>query len=151
MTMTVRQLKPSDLPEWARLRTALWPRCSRVDTEKEIKKVYANPAKYAVFVSERSDGGLQGFVEASLRDYADDCTTSPVGYIEGWYVDPDARRKGIGRQLVAAAEEWARSKGCQEMASDTELTNTQSQAVHCRLGYDQCDTLVHFRKILRAR
>jgi aminoglycoside 6'-N-acetyltransferase I len=147
----IRPLLHSDLEEYARMRTALWPRCDRADTEEEMYKVLGTAAKYSVFVSVRPGGGLQGFLEASLRDYADDCTTSPVGYIEGWYVDPDARRKGVGRQLVAAAEEWARSKGCQEMASDTELTNTQSQAVHRRLGYDQCDTLVHFRKVLRPR
>ena len=43
---------------------------------------------------------------------ADGCTTHPVGYVEGWYVDPDVRRKGVGKALVAAAEIcFTRSRG----------------------------------------
>ena len=31
-------------------------------------------------------------------------TSTPVGYLEGWYVVPDHRRKGIGAALIDAAE-----------------------------------------------
>jgi len=71
-----------------------------------------------------------------------------VGYLEGWYVSPEHRRAGIGRKLVQAAEDWARSKGCTEMASDAELHNTQSQQAHRRLGYEEVERIVCFRKSL---
>jgi GNAT superfamily N-acetyltransferase len=47
---------------------------------------------------------LGGFLEASFRHYADGCHTHPVGYIEGWYVDPDLQRHGIGGRLVQVQE-----------------------------------------------
>src|SRR5258708_2687361 len=78
----------------------------------------------------RPEGGLCGFLEAALRSRADGCETTPVGYIEGWYVDPDVRRRGIGRALVEAAEAWAKSQGCRQMASDAELWNDVSHQVH---------------------
>ena len=107
------------------------------------------PSRFAIFVSESEDGSSQGFIEASIRrDYTDGCTTSPVGYIEGWYVIPQARRQGIGRELVSAAEHWARGKGCHEMGSDAKLANRPSHKAHSALGYANGDTLVHFHKRL---
>ncbi|NUQ20530.1 MAG: GNAT family N-acetyltransferase, partial [Gemmatimonadaceae bacterium] len=64
----------------------------------------------AVFVIDHGDGTLAGFVEVGARPYADGCATSPVGYIEAWYVDADVRRRGVGRALLAAAEGWARAR-----------------------------------------
>lgn len=94
------------------------------------------------------NGQLVGFVEVSLRDYAEGCESSPVGYLEGWYVVPEHRKTGIGRRLVQAAEDWARAKGCSEMASDSELSNTQGQQAHARLGYQEVERMVCFRKSL---
>jgi aminoglycoside 6'-N-acetyltransferase I len=71
-----------------------------------------------------------------------------VGYIEGWYVAPDLRGMGIGRRLVQAAEDWARSNGCREMASDCTLDNDLSLRAHLALGYEETERLVHFRKVL---
>jgi len=102
----------------------------------------------AVFVAVRPEGGLGGFLEASLRTYAEGCDSSPVGYIEGWYVDPDLRRQGVGRALLRAAEAWARAQGCQEMASDCRLDNEASWRAHLALGYEEAERLIHFRKRL---
>jgi aminoglycoside 6'-N-acetyltransferase I len=101
-----------------------------------------------VFVAERAEGGLCGFVETSVRPWADGCSHRPVGYVEGWYVDHDTRRQGIGRALIKAAESWARGKGCREMASDAELWNTLSHQAHTALGYEETARLVLFRKDL---
>ncbi|MBV8171599.1 MAG: GNAT family N-acetyltransferase, partial [Candidatus Eremiobacteraeota bacterium] len=108
----------------------------------------ADPS-YAVFVSE-SDQRLSGFIEVRLRPYADGCDTSPVGYIEGWYVEPASRRSGIGRRLVAAAEQWARARGCSEMASDSLLDNENGRRAHEHLGYAEVEQAVRFRKDLRT-
>jgi aminoglycoside 6'-N-acetyltransferase I len=74
--------------------------------------------------------------------------SSPVGYLEGWYVRPEFRGRGVGRQLVEAAEDWARARGCTEMGSDTDLGNTQSEAAHRRLGFEIAARVTAFRKHL---
>ena len=92
---------------------------------------------------------LAGFVEVDLRSHADGCNPArPVGYIEGWYVAEDHRHRGMGRKLLAAAEDWARRQGCVEMASDTWIDNEVSQRVHEALGYEVVDRCVHYRKTL---
>ena len=73
---------------------------------------------------------LRGCIEVSLRDDAEGCQTSPVAYIEGWYVDENIRRRTLGTRLVQAAEAWARRHGLQEMASDTQIENAVSIQAH---------------------
>jgi aminoglycoside 6'-N-acetyltransferase I len=82
------------------------------------------------------------------RAYADGCTTSPVGYIEAWYVDADVRREGWGRALLREAELWAVAQGFTEMASDALLDNAVSQRAHERCGYEEVERVVLYRKAL---
>jgi aminoglycoside 6'-N-acetyltransferase I len=148
--MTLRRASAHDLPEWLRLRWLLWPYSDQQELLAEMESMLADPLT-PVFVAARPDGSLGGFLEAGLRKYADGCSTSPVGYIEGWYVDEDLRRQGMGAVLVAAAESWAREQGCSEMASDTWLDNEPSISAHLSLGYEECERLVHFCKKLLSR
>lgn len=96
------------------------------------------------------NGTLAGFLEARLRSHADGCETSPVGYLEGWFVAGDFRGRGIGRALFQRFEQWARELGCRELASDTWLHNEISQKVHERLGFVEVDRVITYRKALDA-
>lgn len=129
------------------MRCALWPDLSASENDKDCEDILSHLERFTAFVSEES-GQITGFLDASLRLYADGCSTSPVGYIEGWYVDPQSRGAGVGRALVKAAEEWARSKGCTEMGSDALIGNLDSQRAHLRLGYTEVERLVVLRKSL---
>jgi len=93
-------------------------------------------------------GQLVGFAELSRRPYAEGCETSPVGFLEGWYVAPARRRQGIGRALVQAAEVWARGRGCREFASDALAENGLSAAAHRALGFEEVEVIRCFRKDL---
>ena len=102
-----------------------------------------------IFVAATGDGMVIGFLEVDLRSHADGCNpVRPVGFIEGWFVAERHRHQGIGKRLVAMAEEWARSKGCAEIASDTWIDNEVSQRVHEALGYEVVDRCVHYRETL---
>ena len=138
----VRNPRAEDEGEWLRMRQALWPDCSdqehrpdileflRADGPPQPASCGFSTGEIIAFVAERENGALCGFLEAAIRPYAEGTEPRPVGYIEGWYVDPDVRRQGIGRALVEAAEAWARSQGCRQMASDALIDNTVSIASH---------------------
>src|SRR5438105_1261406 len=131
--MRTRVYRDADWSDWLRLSRALFPEYSAEELAAGMREHRAR-SDAEVFVAERPDGSVAGFVEVGTRPYADGCETSPVGYVEAWYVDADVRRQGYGRALLAAAEEWARGIGCSEIASDARLDNPVSYAAHRRAG-----------------
>jgi aminoglycoside 6'-N-acetyltransferase I len=141
--MRVRRYTPADRKAYQRMREALWPDCTDADNDVWFAREDAT-----TFLAVRDDGALCGFVEVGARSIADSCLTSPVGYIEGWWVDADVRNRGVGRALLVAAEEWARSRGYREMASDALADNSISIEAHQRCGYEKLETVTQFRKSL---
>jgi aminoglycoside 6'-N-acetyltransferase I len=103
-----------------------------------------------VFVAEAADGRLVGFLELGLRTYAEGCRSSPVPFVEAWYVAAEARHQGVGRKLVEAAEHWSIKRNFSEIASDTQIDNGASQDAHAALGFEVAERLVAFRKSLRV-
>ncbi len=145
---TIRPLLESDLSEWLRLRLLLWDQTSEEDHRSEMVDIIEHDDTQFVAVADTGNGTLAGFLEASIRSHVEDCETENVGYLEGWFVDDHFRRSGLGRALVKAAENWARAKGCSEMASDAEIDNFVSLKAHLRLGYFETSRLVHLKKEL---
>lgn len=129
------------------MRLDLWPDEGLPSLTQGMDE-WLDSAEGAVFVAEDSAGKLIGFVEAAQRTYAEGAETSPVGYVEGWYVAPDARQRSVGGALLQAAENWAKKRGLTEMASDTWLHNELSIAAHKRLGYQEKERIVCFLKVL---
>ena len=144
----VRPFRDTDWLEWLRMSVALFPDESVESLESGMRD-FSKRSDAQVFIAERPDGSVCGFVEAGTRPYADGCDTSPVGYIEAWYSDPDVRRSGYGRALLEAAEDWARGMGYTEMASDALLENELSHLAHQRAGYKIMERIVVFRKPLQ--
>ena len=144
----VRPLQEKDISEWFRLRKQLWEGSTDEEHKAEMFDIYEHTETQLVLVAETEDEKLIGFLEASIRPFVEDCHSDHVGYLEGWFVEPEYRKNGIGRKLVRDAENWARSKGCEEMASDSELGNDLSLKAHLNLGYEETSRLVHLRKDL---
>ena len=143
----VRGPRDDDRPEWLRMRLALWTDCPVDKQEREMDE-YMGGADHQVFLAERPEGGLCGFLEAAIHPWAVGCDQWPVGYIEGWYVDADVRKAGIGRALVEAAEAWTRSRGCLQIASDALHDNIVSQQAHRAVGYEETYRVVFYKKDL---
>ncbi len=144
----VRPLAETDISEWFRLRKLLWDELSDAEHKTEMMDIYEHTDSQLVLVAETDGGRLVGFLEASIRPFVEDCHSDHVGYLEGWFVENDYRKKGIGRKLVRTAENWARGKNCTEMASDSEIGNDLSLKAHQNLGYEETSRLVHLRKDL---
>ncbi len=143
--MMIRKVQEKDKAEYLRMRLALWP---DEEHEEALRQFFKTPT-WITFVAEREAGKLCGFIEVGQRPYAEGCETSPVAFIEGWYVDPEMQRQGVGRKLVQSAESWAKENGFTEIASDTWLENEMSIKAHKALGYDEVERLVCFAKELK--
>ncbi|MDQ4123747.1 MAG: GNAT family N-acetyltransferase [Acidobacteriota bacterium] len=147
--MKIRTIQREDFNDWSRLRKELWAHVAEDENLIELEQVLADGGKSQIFLAENGDGEIIGFLEASLRyEYVEGCDYTPVGYIEGWFVEENYRRKQVGRELVEAAENWARVCGCLEMASDCELENSVSRAAHFGVGYEEAARIIHFKKFL---
>ena len=147
LKVKIRAIAESDRADWVRLRDALWPG-SLSDHDAETRKHFENRAAVPVVFVAEFDDRVVGFLELDYRKYAPGCASSPVPFIEGWYVEPELQRLGIGRALVQAAEAWARTAGHHEIASDTELENAGGIAAHIALGYEEVERAVYFRRSL---
>ena len=147
--MRIREIAERDRVEWVRLREALWPG-SLADHDEETKAYFEESRHDAVAFVAEVDGRVVGFLELEYRKYAPGCHSSPVPFIEGWYVEPGYQGRGIGRALVETAEAHARAAGHDEIASDAEIVNTHGIAAHLALGYSEVERVVCFRKSLRV-
>jgi aminoglycoside 6'-N-acetyltransferase I len=139
--------------ELAKMRASLWPESAFEEHVKEVDEVLSgrnlSTLPWVTLVSLDENGAITGFLEAGLRSHADGCDVArPVGYVEGWFVVEGFRQSGVGSALMRAAEEWARSHGCREMASDALTVNDVSQRAHEALGFEVVDRCVHYRKPL---
>lgn len=148
--MKIEQIGPEATPEAARLAQLLWPEHTREELQEEFEQVLLSQ-KGAVFLAYGSAAASQavGFAQCQLRhDYVEGTKCSPVGYLEGIYVQPDSRRQGIAGALLKACEQWASRQGCREFASDCELSNKQSLRFHLDCGFTEAGRVICFVKEL---
>jgi aminoglycoside 6'-N-acetyltransferase I len=138
-----------DQPGWLEFRMALWPDAGADDHRGYMAISLAQPERFLQLMM--YDGNRQpiGFIEGSIRgDYVNGTETSPVGFVEGVYVAPAWRRKGVARALYEAIGDWAQARGCRELASDALLDNEASQRAHRALGFEETERVVYFSKKL---
>lgn len=145
--MTIIEAGENEREAWLAMRLALWPQCPPEQSAREISAVLQG-GRQGAFLARDAQGAACGFVEVSLRDYVEGCSSSPVGYVEGIYVAPVCRRRGVGRALLQAAEQWAAARGCVDMGSDAALDDGDSAAFHRAAGFRETDRQVVFLKPL---
>ena len=134
-------------PAWLTMRQALWPEESAEGHRAEMAAWCGDPARCAAFLATGESGNPVGFVEVALRtEYVNGTTSSPVGYVEGLYVVPAARKQGVARALMGAAEGWVRDRGCRELVSDVAWDNRISQAAHQALGFRETERTIFYVK-----
>lgn len=131
---------------WALMRAALWPEQGVAGHREEILELLRQGRGVTLLALDAGEEAI-GFAEVALRhDYVNGCETSPVVFLEGIYVDPQARRRGVAAALSRAAAEWGRARGCTEMASDADIANAASHAFHAAIGFAETERVVYFRR-----
>jgi aminoglycoside 6'-N-acetyltransferase I len=139
----------ADIDDWARLRAVLWPEEDIGQLRADCPALLARSEDRIAFIAREAERAI-GFAEASLRrDYVNGCETSPVGFLEGIYVEPDCRRQGVARALVEAVKRWTLERGCSELGSDALLENEASHRMHEALGFQETERVVYFRQVLK--
>lgn len=149
--IAVRAACATDADAWLAQRLALWPDDSAAEHRAEIERYFRGEFprwEWVVLLAEDDDGAIVGFAEVSERNYAQGCSSARVAYLEGWYVAPESRRRGVGRALIGAAEAWGRARGCTEFASDAHAENLLSFHAHTGLGFEDVGLMRCFRKEL---
>lgn len=134
---------------WAvtKLALLLWP---NHETQQLYDEMLAclNGGESALFVA-KENGHVIGFAQSAIRiEYVEGASSSPVGYLEGIFVEENHRQRRVGKALVDACERFAKEKGCLEFASDCELQNVKSIAFHRGAGFNEANRIVCFVKKL---
>lgn len=125
----------------------LWPGHTLNEFVQEMKQLIAQPDA-AVMIAYHDNDPI-GFAQCQLRyDYVEGTNSIPVGYLEGVYVREPFRKQGYARHLVNTCENWSKKKGCHEFASDCELENEDSLAMHLKLGFSETNRIICFKKML---
>ena len=102
----------------------------------------------AVFIMTDDDKAV-GFAQCGLRhDYVEGAQSSPVGYLEGIFVEESYRKQGLAKKLLDRCEEWAKENGCSEFASDCEIDNEISRQFHLGAGFREANRIICFTKKL---
>lgn len=141
----IEVLESGCFDDWIALRRLLWPDGSPEERRAEAESLLRR--RSIVLLARSSDLLTVGFAEATLRfEGVNGCGTSPVAFLEGLYVRPGWRRRGVARRLCGAVESWAARQGCREFASDTEVANAVSQWMHRALGFEETERVVYYRK-----
>jgi len=146
--VAIRRAAPADLPQLARMRRRLLPDEDGKALDRELPAMLAADESCAVFVAE-AENALSGFVEVGVRSHAEGGPDGPAAYIEGIWVEPERRRRGIAGALLAAVEAWARDRGLAWLGSDALIDNALSHAWHEAAGFAEIERLVRLRQAAR--
>ena len=131
----------------AKLAIQMWENHTLEGLAEDMAVIIANPES-AVFLL-YDDENAVGFAQCQLRhDYVEGTESSPVGYLEGIFVEETYRNRGCAKELLKQCEAWAKSMGCTEFASDCELDNTGSLAFHLKMGFEEANRVICFTKRL---
>lgn len=113
----------------------------------EIENLFqSNDAHFFIYSDEDTP---IGFAQVQLRyDYVEGTSSSPVGYLEGIFIEKAYRKRGYAKALLSACEAWAKEKGCTEFASDCEIDNKTSIQFHNAMQFEEANRIVCFKKML---
>lgn len=144
--LSIRELTAADEAIWIAMYARLFPAETEDALAKEIARILTDPNSGGFIAM--IDKEPAGFIEHALRPYANGCHSKPVPFLEGIWVDPAFRRRGIATALVARLQDYLSGLGHRELGSDVEIANAGSISFHSGLGFEETERVVYFRKAL---
>jgi GNAT superfamily N-acetyltransferase len=130
MTLEIRPARPADAERLAALSVELGYPMTAAEATERLAPLSAHP-DHAILVA-AAGGHVDGWIQVSLPRIFE---TPQRAEIAGLVVDSAARGRGIGRELVAAAADWARERGCAGIRVRTNVVRERAQAFYRREGF----------------
>jgi aminoglycoside 6'-N-acetyltransferase I len=137
----------ADAGVWAEMRHALWPLTTPAENRRDIENILAAEGMTG-FIAQDETGAPAGFAEVAVRPYANGCEETPVAFLEGIWVAPQFRRRGIGDAMIDHIGKFLSATGYRELCSDALLDNIDSHDAHRSWGFTETERVVYFRKPL---
>jgi GNAT superfamily N-acetyltransferase len=141
----IRPPRPTDAGQLAGLNRELGYAAQSREIVSRIKRVSKSPEHF-IAVAE-IESGVIGWVQAEHRFSME---TGEKAELVGLVVGTGARRGGVGRLLVQAAEEWAADRGLSSIVVRSNVVRPESHFFYKRIGYAQSKTQhVYAKPLLR--
>ncbi|HEX7685313.1 MAG TPA: GNAT family N-acetyltransferase [Trinickia sp.] len=139
-SISIRPYEPRDLHETARLfdlYRQFYEQSPDLAAAEQFIRARTERAESVILVEDEADGVLGGFCQL----YPSFCSVAagPIYVLYDLFVAPDARRRGVGKALLAAAHERARRDGKVRMDLTTAKTNLKAQSLYESMGWVRDD------------
>ena len=142
--LIIRSATLHDAPRVAELSGTLGYPANAEEMARRLAGILAHDT-HAVFVAEAA-GEVVGWTHGSERQLLEmDRRCEILGLVVG----AGQRGKGVGRQLVAAVEDWARARGLDEVFVRSNVVRLESHPFYERIGYERYKTQHAYRKAIR--
>jgi aminoglycoside 6'-N-acetyltransferase I len=115
----------------------------RQDADRKARPLYAaqlRSTQEVIFLAERG-GKTVGILRCVDTLGSPLLDPSRYGYVSSVYVRPAARRSGVLRALLEAAERWARGRGLTELRLHNAADNALAVAAWGELGFEVVEQL----------
>ena len=139
----IRPAQPCDCEAMAELARQLGYECTREEVRDRLDQMQ-DPSQYAVLVAELPGGQVIGWIGAYLFRSV---VLRSRAEINGLVVGEDVRSRGVGKVLLAAVEEWARSIGCGAVSVRSNIIRERAHGFYIRNGYEHVKTQKELQKI----
>ncbi len=141
--MTIREITPDDAEAAAKLSGELGYPVSTAAMRKRLEALHRLP-DHVVYVAceERS---VVAWIDIGVVHHLQ---AEPVAEIGGFVVSSEFRSRGIGRQLLAKTEQWARDRDLARIVVRSRVTREAAHRFYEREGYERIKTSAVFVKTL---
>jgi GNAT superfamily N-acetyltransferase len=143
----IRTPRIEDAASLARLSTQLGYPATPEQVIPRLEGIIRDPMA-VLFVAEMESGNAVGFIHVMHQHLIE---YDPRAEIAALVVDEECRGLGIGRALLARAEEWALERDCRVLHLRSKISRAAAHAFYEGLGYEHFKTQKAFRKDLKSR
>jgi GNAT superfamily N-acetyltransferase len=145
--LVIRRAEPGDCRALASLAGQLGYPMQTSEIERQLSSM-AKEGGQAVFVAELPGHGIVGWIHMMPRQLLYSPRLAEIG---GLVVDASHRRKGVGRALIHAGEQWAKGHGYSRIVVRSNAVRKEAHDFYPSLGYDSVKTQKVYRKELKGQ